>query len=194
MVQSPAKDTTFACTCGALSGRISAAGVASSTHVECFCHDCRAAQLYFGQPDPAPGPVDVLQMLPEGIVFEHGAEHLALMQLSPKGMLRWYASCCNAPLATTSRTPKVPFAGFIVNRIPDPSDLGPVRTRGFVPRPGGKQAHEGLGPAAIGLVTRVLKSRLSGSWKNTPFFDAYTGETSAKPTVLTKPERAALYK
>ena len=187
------EDTAFSCSCGCLQGRITAAGVKRATHVVCYCQDCRAAQLYFGQPDPAPGPVEILQMLPEEIVFENGAEHLAVMRLSPKGMLRWYANCCNAPLATTSRSLKFPFAGFIVNRIPDPSGLGPVTTRGFVPTANGKQSHEKLGPAVYGLVTRLAKSRLSGSWKNTPFFDPETAEPVAAPLTLSKSERAALY-
>ncbi len=186
-------DLAFACNCGALSGHIKAAGVSSGTHAECFCHDCRAAQLYFKQPDPAPGPVDVLQTSPEYIVFETGAEHLALMQLSPKGMLRWYAKCCNAPLATTTRTPKFPFAGFIGKRLQHPEKLGPVVTRGFVPGPGGKQSHQGLRHAVVGLLSRVAKSRLSGRWKDTPFFDVNTGAPVVSPVILTKDQRAGLY-
>lgn len=183
----------FSCSCGALKGRISHAGVRLGTHVVCFCHDCRAAQLYFGQPDPAPGPVEILQMTPEEIEIDKGIEHLTAMQLSPKGMLRWYAKCCNAPLATTTRTPKFPFAGFIVKRIDDPSALGPVKTRGFIPQPDGRQKHEKLGPAVFGLLRRVAKSRVSGSWKNTPFFDPETGAPITPPTVISKSERAALY-
>ncbi len=188
-----AKETPFSCSCGALHGHITAAGIQSGTHVVCFCHDCRAAQLYFGQPDPLPGPVDILQMSPEEIQIDDGAEHLALMQLSPKGMLRWYADCCKAPLATTSRTPKFPFAGFIVKRISDPSGLGPITTQGFVPQPGGKQSHEKLRYAAAGLATRLVKSWVSGSWKNTPFFDPETQKPVATATILSKSERAALY-
>ncbi|WP_420587270.1 DUF6151 family protein [Ruegeria sp.] len=150
-----AHKTPFSCNCGALHGHITANGVKSGTHVSCFCHDCRAAQLYFGQPDPAPGPVDILQMSPEEIRIDSGAEHLALMQLSPKGMLRWYASCCNAPIATTTRTAKFPFAGFIVKRIADPQELGPVTTRGFVPQPDGKQSHEKVRFAALILQLRI---------------------------------------
>jgi len=161
--------------------------------VACFCHDCRAAQLYFGQPDPLPGPVDILQMSPEEVRIDGGKEHLALMQLSPKGMLRWYASCCNAPLATTSRTPKFPFAGFDVKRMADPGRLGPVTTRGFAPQPNGKQSHEKLRYAATGLATRLVKSWLSGSWKHTPFFDPETRKTVVTPKILSKAERAALY-
>ncbi|WP_299663726.1 DUF6151 family protein [uncultured Ruegeria sp.] len=187
------KTLTFSCDCGALSGHITEHGVRSGTHVVCYCHDCRAAQLYFEQPDPAPGPVEIFQMAPEDVKFETGTEHLAAMQLSPKGMLRWYAKCCNAPLATTPLTPKFPFAGFIVKRIPDTNDLGPVTTRGFVPGQDGKQTHEKIRYAAWGLLKRVLKSRLSGSWKKTPFFSSGTGEPVVQPTVLTKEERAAFY-
>ncbi|KIC42312.1 hypothetical protein RA27_02730 [Ruegeria sp. ANG-R] len=193
MTRKAAEDLSFCCDCGTLSGHITRNGVRSGTHVVCFCHDCRAAQLYFEQPDPAPGPVEIFQMAPEDIRIETGAAHLAVMQLSPKGMLRWYAKCCNAPLATTPTTPKFPFAGFIVKRIPDRSDLGPITTRGFIPKADGRQSHEKIRYAAMGLLIRVLKSRLSGSWKDTPFFRSDTGEPVAHPTVLTKDQRAAFY-
>ncbi|EEE38319.1 hypothetical protein RKLH11_2161 [Rhodobacteraceae bacterium KLH11] len=193
MSRKAAKDISFSCDCGSLSGHITRNGVRSGTHVVCFCRDCRAAQLYFEQPDPAPGPVDIFQMAPEAIKIDTGGEHLAAMQLSPKGTLRWYAKCCNAPLATTMSTPKFPFAGFIVKRLAEPDALGPVTTRGFVPGPDGKHSHEKLRFAAVGLLRRILKSRLSGSWKKTPFFVPETGAPVAIPTVLTKEQRAAFY-
>ncbi|WP_419739965.1 DUF6151 family protein [Ruegeria sp.] len=186
-------DLTFSCACGTLTGRITSDGARLGTHAECFCRDCRAAQLYFGQPDPAPGPVEVFQIAPDEVTIDSGAEHLAAMSLSPKGMLRWYAKCCNAPLATTPRTARFPFAGFIALRIDDRARLGPIATRGFVPRPNGKQKHENLAPAVIGLLRRVIKSRLSGGWKNTPFFDPESFEPVVTPTVISKEERAALY-
>lgn len=186
-------DLAFSCTCGTLTGRISAGGARLGTHAVCFCQDCRAAQLYFGQPDPAPGPVEVFQVSPDEAVLETGAEQLAVMTLSPKGMLRWYAKCCNAPLATTPRTAKFPFAGFIARRFGDPDRLGPITTRGFIPQPNGKQKHENLAPAVIGLLRRAVKSRLSGRWKHTPFFDPQTHEPVVTPTLISKDERAALY-
>jgi hypothetical protein len=187
------EEMPFSCTCGTLSGHITPSGVQTGTHVSCYCHDCRAAQLYFGQPDPAPGPVDILQMSPEDIRIDSGAEHLALMQLSPKGMLRWYADCCNAPIATTSRTAKFPFAGFIVKRIADPDPLGPVTTRGFVPKPDGKQSHDKIRYAAVGLLSRLMKSWTSGNWRNTPFFNIDSGDPVVPPKILSKSERAKYY-
>ncbi len=183
----------FSCTCGALCGHLTPRGVRCGTHVDCYCHDCRAAQLYFKQPDPAPGPVEILQTTPEDIRIDKGLEHLAAMQLSPKGMLRWYASCCDAPLATTPQTGKFPFAGFVVKRIPDPSRLGSITTRGFVPAPNGKQKHEKVQYAAFGLIRRVIGSRLSGRWKTSQFFAAETAAPVVTPTILTKEQRYAFY-
>ncbi|MEX0276899.1 MAG: DUF6151 family protein [Ruegeria sp.] len=186
-------DLVFSCHCGAVQGHITASGVKSGTHVACFCKDCRAAQLYFQQPDPAPGPVDILQTTPEDIVFESGADRLGLMQLSPKGMPRWYATCCNTPIATTTRTPKFPFVGFLADRLRVPDKLGPVKVRGFVPGPGGKQSHQGVRHAITGLLSRVVKSRLSGRWKDTPFFNIETGTPVVPPVILSKEQRTALY-
>jgi len=193
MSRNTASDMTFSCTCGTLRGHITARGVKTGTHAECFCHDCRAAQLYFGQPDPAPGPVEILQTTPEDVIFESGTEHLAVMQLSPNGMYRWYAKCCNAPLATTTRTPKLPFAGFDVKRLTDGDCLGPIVTQGFVTGPNGKQSHKGLRHAVFGLLSRVITSRLSGRWKNTPFFAVDTGQPVVPSVVLTKEQRMAFY-
>jgi hypothetical protein len=37
------------------------------------------------------------------------------MSLSDKGMLRWYASCCNTPIGNTSRDFKVSHVGLLHN-------------------------------------------------------------------------------
>ncbi len=193
MSRPAAEILTFACTCGALHGHITPRGVRFGTHVGCYCHDCRAAQLYFKQPDPAPGPVDILHTSPEEIRIERGLKYLAAMQLGPNGMLRWYAKCCDAPLATTPQTAKLPFAGFIVERLSDTAPLGPITTLGFVPQPDGKQRHERLRFAIFGFLRRVLTSRLTGRWKASQFFLADTAKPAITPTILSKEQRAALY-
>lgn len=193
MPKRPAQPLAFACACGALSGHLTPAAVQSGTHVVCYCADCRAGELYFNQPDPAPGPVNIFQLSPDGIVIEKGREKLALMRLSPKGLFRWYAKCCNTPIATTLKSGKTPFAGFNTRRLADTTALGPVRTQGFVPQPGGGTKHINAAPAVYGLLSRMLSARLSGRWRETPFFDPTTGDPVADPHILTKDERRALY-
>ncbi|WP_120633209.1 DUF6151 family protein [Ruegeria sp. EL01] len=193
MGKSEKSGLAFACSCGSVQGHIKPDGIKSGTHAECFCSDCRAAQLYFDQPDPAPGPVEILQISPEAIEFHQGTENLAAMQLSPKGMYRWYVTCCNAPVANTFKTPKFPFVGVIVDRIADPAALGPVTSRGSVPQPDGTQKHEKIGSAIFKLFKRAAKSRLTGGWKSTPFFNTETGDPIVTPAVISKCERDALY-
>ncbi len=193
MTGEKADGLSFSCSCGELTGHVTPRGLKLGTHTECFCHDCRAAQLYFGQPDPAPGPVDILQTTPEDIVFDTGSKRLGAMKLSADGMLRWYATCCNAPLATTPNSARVPFVGFIARRLSDPSALGPVTTRGFMSGPDGKQHHEKLRYAAFGFLNRVIRSWVSGTWKSSPFFDASGKSPVVSPTILSNEERSAFY-
>ena len=189
----PSQSLDFSCACGGLKGHLTPKGLKQGTHVTCFCPDCRANELYHHQPDPAPNPVDLFQMAAPEIVITQGAEHLALMRLSPKGLMRWYASCCGTPMFNTMATPALGFAAIRGDRVSDPARLGPVRGRGFVPQPGGGKAkHDGMRAVLGGILSRLIRTRLSGSWKRTVFFDA-EGKPAAEAKLLSKEERAALY-
>lgn len=183
----------FSCTCGAVQGHITPDGAKAGTHVACFCADCRANELYHDQPDPAPGPVHLLQVAPESLTFTKGAEHLQIMRLSPRGIFRWYAGCCGTPLANTLASPKLPFAGVRTSVFQDPEQFGKVRVQSFVPTTPGKppQTKGALG-MVFSLVKRMGTSLMSGGWRQSPFFDAETGKPAAPITVLTKEERDAL--
>ncbi|PCJ05910.1 MAG: hypothetical protein COB16_14580 [Rhodobacteraceae bacterium] len=187
-----AVDQPFACTCGALRGHVSAHGVKIGTRAVCFCADCRAAVLYLGQPDPAPGPVDIFQTSPDSIEITQGSEHLQVMRLSPKGLLRWYAGCCNTPLANTLARPTLPFAGLHSNRFTNKDALGKIRARGFVPQPGKPPKTTGAAAMVLGIFKRMATSRMSGHWKQTPFFDIDSRQPVTKPTILSKEQRAKL--
>ncbi|MBK0327638.1 hypothetical protein I5535_10035 [Rhodobacteraceae bacterium F11138] len=183
----------FSCNCGTVSGHIAPTARRSGTHLICHCRDCQAAERYLGQQDPSGTGVDLFQTTPDTITLDTGADRLAVLRLGPKGPLRWYADCCKAPLFNTLARPGIPFATVLVARIADPAPLGPVIAHGFVPQAGGPPKHRGAGVMVWRFFTRMGAARLSGRWRQTPFFDLDTGEPTAPVHQLTREERAALY-
>lgn len=184
----------FSCDCGQVTGHISAKAVKASNRVVCYCKDCRAAAIHLGQPDPAPGPVDLVQTSPDGIHFESGKEHLALFRFSPNGLMRWYASCCNTPMFNTVPNPKIPFVGVLSDTVDDKDKLGKVKTQVYIPKPDGGYTSKGTLTMLIAVTSRILSSRLSGAWKTNPFYDMTTFKPVVDPQVLTKEQRAAANK
>jgi hypothetical protein len=120
--------------------------------------------------------VCIWQTTPDKVKVDEGAVHLRLMRLSEKGLLRWFAGCCDTPLFNTLATPKVPFVGVLTDRLDDIAPLGPIVAEGFVEGDDGKSRHVGGGRVARGFVRRALGARLSGRWKDNPFFDTTTGQ------------------
>ncbi|SFT61470.1 DUF6151 family protein [Sedimentitalea nanhaiensis] len=183
----------FSCTCGEVRGRISPATAQSGTHLICHCRDCRAAERFLEQPEAGTEGVELFQTTPDTIHLQAGVDRLAVLRLSPKGPLRWYASCCNTPLFNTLSRPGIPFVTAMVARISDPAPLGPVVAHSFVPQAGGPPKHRGGTTMVWRFFTRLGAARLSGRWRQTPFFDLKSGEPTAPVRLLTKQERAALY-
>lgn len=185
-------DLKFACNCKTLRGTLIGVTARNGNRVDCYCHDCRAAEVYAGQPDPAPGPVGVFQYAPDKVHIDAGEAQLAVFSFSDKGVLRWQAQCCGAPLFNTLRSPKIAFVGVRTDRLEDDTALGPVTTRAFVRKANGKRGHEGFGNALFNFASNALTARITGRWKTTPFFDAATGEPVSKVHVVNEAERAAL--
>lgn len=112
------------------------------------------------------------------------------MQLSPRGLFRWYGACCNAPLFNTLRARRLAHVGVIADRLADTAPLGPLIGRAFMKGTDGKYRHEGFNRIGLRVVQMMIAANLSGRWQDTPFFDA-NGAPAAKPTVLTLEERRA---
>jgi hypothetical protein len=183
----------FSCSCGQLQGHITAKAANTGAHIACYCRDCRAAQLYLDQPDPAPGPVELFLTTPQNVTFTKGAEFLAPFRLSPRGPLRWHATCCNTALCNTGPSAKIPFAGFQTAIFADTDRIGPVISKTYVAKGDGKTTHKGALRMFAKLLPQILTVRLSGKWRTTPFFNTETGSPVAEPTILSKQERAGLY-
>jgi hypothetical protein len=188
------------CRCGTIKGFVSAPRTANRG--VCYCMDCQAFAHFLGRPDDVldeRGGSDVIQVLPKHITLSQGIEALACMRLTPKGLLRWYAGCCNTPVGNTLATPKVSFMGLLHTCLKDPARslddaFGPVRawvnTGGALGDP--KPRSGGLGRAGLWFITTTLKARINGNYRHTPFFSLSTGTPIVPPRVLSSAERASL--
>jgi len=191
-------DLEFSCACGAFGGVLHHIGPGAGCHLICYCADCRAFAHHMGvahhlQPG---GGSPLFQVLPARIEITRGGENLACLRLSPRGLHRWYAACCNTPVANTVGTPRVPLAGMWRPLFADMAALGPVTTHGFTKAArrdlGAPKRDKGLGRMFVGLARRSLAAWLAGTARQNPFFDT-TGAPLVRPEVLNPDQRKAAY-
>jgi hypothetical protein len=187
------------CRCGEVRARVTGASPRTVNRVVCYCDDCQAFAQHLGRADllDAQGGSDIVQVAPASLTFVQGQRRIVGLRLTPKGLFRWYANCCNTPLGNTL-TPKIPFVGIIAQAF----DNGSQRADDvFGPPIGailGKYAI-GVPPAGstglnislmLRLIASVLGWRLRGKAWPHPFFN--TSEPIYPLTVLPHEQRGAL--
>ncbi len=107
------------------------------TRAVCYCHDCQAFAHYLGLPEgmlDEAGGTPVVAVRPRHVVVVAGAEHLACMSLTERGMLRWYTRCCNTPIGNTPRSMRQHYLGLVHTCLEGGSagleaSFGPVKMR-----------------------------------------------------------------
>lgn len=194
------------CTCGALQGRTVGLSVDDGPRLVCYCDDCQAFAHFLDRGDDvlnAAGGTDVFQLSPAHLRIDEGGDHLACIRLKPKGLLRWYADCCRTPIGNTLATRHVPFIGLINACIHLDDDgsldglLGPVQggVHGRFAK-GDRSKLRAHDRAPFSLIARsigkILKRRLRGDHRRSPFFDTRTGNPVVTPRVLSEAERQEL--
>jgi hypothetical protein len=197
-----ARDLPLQCRCGTVRGVAHGVSPAIGNHCVCYCDDCQAFQKFLGRAadvlDPN-GGTDIFQLSPARVTFTAGTDKVACLRLTPKGLARWYASCCNTPIGNTMATPSIPFVGLIRVFVAESAGdaLGPVLTRVFRQFASGDRA--AIPPDRVPqwrmllrVMSLMLGWRLRGDQRRSPFLDAATGAPLATPSVLTPEERAAL--
>jgi len=183
------------CQCGQLGGEVDLS--AAVNRCTCYCLSCRAFPKVLGSADrvlDARGGTDIIQTSPQVVRITRGREQLAVLRLTPNGTMRWYARCCGTPIGNNVMNYRVSFVGLIHDCLRDPMhsldesfgrSLGGVFTTYAIGEPKPAQINR-LG-AVWRLGRMMLKARLSGAYKNTPFFSA-DGKPAAEPRVLTSEE------
>jgi hypothetical protein len=188
------------CRCGTVKGFVD--DPQSANRGVCYCKDCQAFAHFLGRPGEIldeRGGSDVIQVLPKNVAFTQGTQSLACMRLTEKGMLRWYAGCCNTPIGNTLASPKISFIGLVHTCLETPDrplqdSFGPVRmwvnTKSAKGNP--KPKTVGIGTAISWFIATVLKARINGSYKHTPFFLADKATPIVTPRVLSSAELASV--
>lgn len=177
---------SMTCSCGEMKWRI--AEGAPGTHCVCYCADCRSFANHLNKSHMLEdGGSHLFQTLPEHFHIEQGEEHLKMLRLSPKGMFRWYAGCCDTPIANTLTTTALPFVGVLVPK--DSDSYGKVQTRTSARTAPVKVKEFGVALAAIKLLRRGIVAKLAGHTQ-TPFFND-EGAPVRKAKILTLEERNA---
>ena len=166
----------------------------------CYCKDCRAFARFLGQPGvlDAKGGADIVATAPAGVGFTPGSPHGSRMLLSPKGLLRWFASCCRTPLGNTPRDPKVPYAGMVTacfDAAPQAVDAAFGSRDRIVLNTGSATAAVHATPLAfltggLRILVGIIGVRLRRE-RASPFFDA-SGRPLREPEVISREQRAAL--
>jgi hypothetical protein len=185
------------CRCGTIKGWIS--DTHRANHVVCYCRDCQAFARFLGQESEtldAQGGSEIVQITPKNVTFTQGTDALACMRLTDKGMIRWYASCCKTPIGNTLENYKISFVGLLHNCLETPqhslqNSFGAIRTyanpHGAIGDP--KPKASGVFAMIWWFVTIILKARINGDYKRTPFFK--DGRPIANPRVISGAERTS---
>lgn len=201
-----ARDLRLRCSCGTVLGVARGISPDTGNHAVCYCDDCQSFAHFLGRPgdilDPQ-GGTEVFQMSTAQLSLSAGAERLACMRLSPRGLCRWYASCCNTPIGNTPPGGAMPFIGVIRTCIEPPADdptlersLGPIR--GWVGRKFARGDASAIprGKPTLFVVLRfirfALRWRMRGDQRRSLFFDPQSLAPSVTPRVLNLEERNVL--
>jgi hypothetical protein len=188
-------DRKIQCQCGHLQGVLS--GAASGVRLTCYCKDCQAyahALSNAGEILDELGGTNVVTTLQQHVRFTKGTDKLACLSLSDKGLLRWYASCCNTPIGNTARDPKLSFVALSHNCLGGAIDTHfggesvHLNTKSAKGKVASSAAAQFFSTARI--IGSVLGARANGSWKHSPFFHAGSSTPVAKPRALSSEERS----
>jgi hypothetical protein len=188
------------CRCGTLRGYVDTRKPVN--RAVCYCKDCQAFAHFLGRAGEildSHGGTDVIQTIPAHLLFTQGQHQLACVRLSEKGLVRWYTRCCNTPIGNTAADFRLSFIGLIHSCLESEEksladSFGPVRMWSFTK--GAKKAIKSRTPTMIFGILRLIgiliRARVTGAYKHTPFFAVDTGAPIITPKILSASERAAL--
>ncbi|HMJ57052.1 MAG TPA: DUF6151 family protein [Polyangiaceae bacterium] len=195
------RDVELHCRCGEVVGHVKGASQRTVNRAVCYCDDCQAFLHHLGRADllDEHGGTDIVQVAPASLTFDRGAERITGLRLTPKGLYRWYTSCCKTPVGNTLG-PALPFVGIVAHAFegPDtrPDDVFGKPVGGMLGKHAIGTAPEGSTKLNVRLVARafrlILGWKIRGKTWPHPFFDRATRSSTRPVTTLSRAERDAL--
>ena len=196
-MQVPAKDQPLQCRCGQLKGAIARA--ARLTRVSCYCRDCQAYAHALGNPETVLddlGGTDIVASLQQHVTLTGNTEVLACLSLSKRGLLRWYAGCCNTPIANTTRDFRLSYVGLVHTCLGQSSSaldvaFGPERIAVNTKHAKARVASSRLRTitSMLSIFASVARARIDGTYRKSPFFNTANGNPVVVPRILSASER-----
>jgi len=189
------------CRCGEVRAVLKNPAPQSINRVICYCDDCQAYAHQLGRADllDIHGGTDIVQVAPAALTFVKGDDRIAALRLSPKGLYRWHARCCNTPVGNTVG-PSIPFVGLVAQSFTgdrqNPDQLFGRPVGGILGKYAVGEVPKQVRGVSFGLIVRTLRLilswRLGGKAWPHPFFDQATRQPRYPVTVLTREQREAL--
>lgn len=190
-------DLAISCRCGQFGANVKNVSPKTGSHVQCYCKDCQAGAYALGAEETLlpRGGTDIYQTIPANLEITKGQEHLSCLRLSPKGLMRWYAGCCETPMFYTLGGAKLAFVGVLVPTLQgDAVDkaigkvIAVVHTKDA---PFGTEPLKdyGFNKAGFNVLARHFGALMRGQVRDNPLFE--DGAPVVAPRVLSKAERKA---
>jgi hypothetical protein len=185
------------CTCGTVRGQLE--GTGAHSRLICYCTDCRAFAVFLGRAAEIldkQGGTEIVQVAQPRLRILAGYDRLSAVRLSEKGLVRWYASCCNTPIGNTVAEPRISFIGLIHLSLDRAQMNGDFGKRTAIVNSGTalgetKPKQRGLFGVIARFVWIIVGTRVSGRYKNSQLFDG-SGSLRVAPSILTPQDLARL--
>ncbi len=171
--------------------------------IVCLCDDCQTYAHFLGRAHnllDQNGGTEIVPTAPANLRIAEGLEHLKCVRLSPKGMYRFYASCCQTPIGNVMASTSVPYVGLNADLLKFENEsarlktLGPLYAR-MMGKFGKPPLPQGTYPGGSMKVIVMALAFLAKVWlfrrtQPSPFFIG--NNVSAPVQVLEKSERLRL--
>lgn len=197
------QELNFHCACGAMAWSVEESSPRLGIRYICHCDDCQAFARFTGRAEyvlDANGGTDAYQLPASRVRIIKGQEALACVRMTTRPLLRWHCASCRVPVANTYGTSALSFVSLPLaaasaedrEAILGPSS-GHVWTKFGV---GDLSQAKQVNIAAMlwRMACRIIIARLSGDYRNNPFFGRNDGNPLVEPRRLSQAERHDLYR